>query len=126
MPGMRLVALLHASMAQTNGLDGAGQHLRSHRRSEPFGSERMSDHGVVLSIRKKREYSLCHCLSLSIVCQRADGYGQVKNTDLLALPNDAKGQAIRCTAVNNHLIDQTAEECLLLIASQQAAIPDGG
>lgn len=86
----------------------------------------MSDHGVVLPVRKKSQDPLCHRLGLRIVCQRADRYRQIENTDLLALPNDAQGQAVSGTAMHHYFIDQAAQERLLLIAREQALILDGG
>ena len=122
--GMRLTPLHEESMAQTNNLDRADQHDGPLRRAVALSGKVLGDLSIRLPLSGHPHNRLFH-----LAGRRQAGQGVHCNRDLRGsrvapLPDDPRLNRVGGNASDDDLVDQAAEQRLLLSLSELTLPPE--
>src|SRR5262245_35617384 len=122
-PRMRLPALAQEPMTEPNYPYCAGQHCRVPGRAMPRGAEQRCDRLVLLACSGQLEDLLFQLRGVGQAGQRPHGHRHSSRRRRTPSPDNTDLKGVRRGAMDDDLVDETAQERLLLLRCQQVLPP---
>jgi hypothetical protein len=111
---------------ETNGFDRTGQYARALGRPKPLRGEKLGNLLIRFALGFESQHLGFQLRESSQVVQRADRAGDRQLTDLSSTPHEAGLDRIRCEAMQDHFVNETAQQRFALGSAQGIPLPHGG